>query len=98
MSFLVGMSFYRWGRMAGVAGGCVFLTGCIDEPAPFRGERLGAVTDHNIAVMVDRPSDLEAPRRDRPRDSVKREASLSTWRGAGQPAAGATQIQGGSRP
>ncbi len=92
-----------------MAAACALLAGCVGEPVPLAlleaepescEAQLGCVTGHNIAAMVDRPSDLAVPRREGRRDSMRRKAVLSAWRGNGQPPQGAAQApaQGGSRP
>jgi type IV pilus biogenesis protein CpaD/CtpE len=88
------MGHYQWvfGRAAAVVGLCALLAGCADEiayPALLDGDEigcgawLGCATQHNIAAVVDRPADLDVPRRERPRDAVRREAIISAWRGSG---------------
>jgi type IV pilus biogenesis protein CpaD/CtpE len=70
----------------------LLLAGCADEiayPTLLDGEPngcgawLGCATQHNIAAVVDRPADLAMPRRDRPRDALRREAILAAWRDGG---------------
>jgi type IV pilus biogenesis protein CpaD/CtpE len=100
---------FRWWTSAAMAGACALLAGCVGEPGPMAlmdaepdacEARLGCVTGHNIAAMVDQPSDLAVPRREGRRDSVRREAVLSAWRGNGQLSQGAAPapVPGGSRP
>ena len=90
-----------------MAGVCALLAGCVDEPGPLAlmdaepgpcEARLGCATEHNIAAMVDRPSDLAVPRKNRPRDSLRRDAVLSAWRANSQHSQGGALAPGGSRP
>jgi Pilus biogenesis CpaD protein (pilus_cpaD) len=74
-------------RAVTVAGFCALLAGCDGEiaaPALFEGEPggcIGCATERNIAAVLDRPADLAAPRREGPRDALRREADLSAYRG-----------------
>jgi len=71
------------------AGACMALSACgggfaDDAPAsdiaPACGaSRLGCATAHNIAALVDKPADLAAPRKQQPRDSMRRHAVLSAY-------------------
>jgi pilus biogenesis lipoprotein CpaD len=83
---------FRCRRGAVIAGLCTILANCGGEPASLAlfdteptscSAQLGCTTEHNIAAVVDRPADLVTPRRDKPRDAVRREAVLSAWRGSG---------------
>jgi type IV pilus biogenesis protein CpaD/CtpE len=102
----------RWATLAAVAAACFTLTACgngfmDDQPdteiaSGCVSGRLGCVTDHNIAMAVARPSDLATPRREQPRDSLRRDAVTSAYRqgAAPSPAGGTatgTTLQGGSR-
>jgi type IV pilus biogenesis protein CpaD/CtpE len=99
------MGVSTWKGLAFAALGCALLAGCADEPGAAAlmdfGEescagRLGCVTDHNIAAMVDRPSDLTRPRKDRPGDALRREAVLSAWRGTPEAPRAPKPGQGGA--
>jgi type IV pilus biogenesis protein CpaD/CtpE len=83
---------FRCRRGAATAGLCMMLAGCGGElasPVLFNTEpascsaQLGCTTEHNIAAVVDRPADLVTPRKDKPRDAVRRDGVLSAWRGSG---------------
>jgi type IV pilus biogenesis protein CpaD/CtpE len=100
------MGVLAWRGLAAAALGCALLAGCADGPGAAAlmdaGEescagRLGCVTDHNIAAMVDRPSDLARPRKDRPRDALRREAVLSAWRGTPHAPRAPKPAQGGAQ-
>ena len=100
------MRAFAWrlrGRAIAIAGACVLLTGCGDElvsPAFFENEapacwmQLGCITERNIAAVVDRPTDLAMPRREQPRDSVRRETVLSIYRSGGLQAPNAGHANG----
>ena len=99
---------FRCQRGAAIAGLCMMLAGCDSElasPALFDtepagcGVQLGCATQHNIAAVVDRPADLVIPRKDKPRDAVRREAVLTAWRGSGlEPQAPPAPHQGNGQP
>lgn len=84
--------FHRCFRGIAAAGAAMLLAGCGEElspPALLEPEvvpcelRLGCATASNLAAMVDRPADLVMPRRSRPRDAVRREAVLASYREGG---------------
>ena len=94
-------------RSAAIAGLCVLLAGCADEPAPPAlliaepagcGAQLGCTTERNIAAMVDRPADLAAPRHDKPRDAVRRDTVITAWRAGGMEQQAPTLHPGSSQP
>jgi type IV pilus biogenesis protein CpaD/CtpE len=102
------MRFFPWqfGGLWAVAL-CALLAGCADElPSPAFADaefppcevRLGCATAHNIAAMVDRPADLALPRRERPRDAVRREAVLSAYRQDGLQSSKPTLPAGAAKP
>lgn len=97
---------------AAAAVACLALAACgngfMDDqpdteiPSGCASGRLGCVTDHNIAMAVARPSDLATPRREQPRDSLRRDAVMSAHRQGTTPVQSgggitATTLQGGSR-
>ncbi len=98
---------FKCRRGAAIAGLCALLAGCGDEPAPPSllitepagcGAQLGCTTERNIAAMVDRPTDLATPRRDKPRDAVRRDAVITAWRSSGIEQQGPTLHPGSSQP
>ena len=98
---------FRCRRGAAIAGLCTMLAGCGGElasPALFDTEpmscsaQFGCATERNIAAMIDRPADLVTPRRDKPRDALRREAVLSAWRTGGLEPQASAPHQGTVQP
>ena len=78
--------------LGAIAGACALLSACSGDAVPLAqlGEApsccetcIGCVTGHNLAAVVANPSDLDVPRKDAPRDAVRREAVLQAYRAAG---------------
>jgi hypothetical protein len=78
--------------LAAIAGACVLLSACSGDAVPLAqiGDAqsccetcIGCATAHNLAAVVAKPSDLDAPHKEAPRDAVRREAALAAYRAAG---------------
>jgi pilus biogenesis lipoprotein CpaD len=54
-------------------------TDCEVLAAVHDASQLGCATRHNIAVLAENPSDLMRPRRETPRDAMRRDSVLSGY-------------------
>jgi hypothetical protein len=69
----------RWAGPFALAAACALLSACMADP-PAADLRLGDTTEHNIAALAARPSDLAIPRRTQPRDSERRDTVIASYR------------------
>ncbi len=108
VKFSPGFRRRRAAPFSAIAGACVLLSACGGDGLPLAQmvevqscckSCIGCAMEHNLAMLVDKPSDLAIPRKEGPRDSTRREAMLSAYRGAGQPSEGGrAPQQGEARP
>jgi len=80
----------KWAAPIALASLCALLSACGNgfagetaetlNPSGCASGRLGCATDQNIAALAARPSDLVRPRREQPRDAVRRDAVIAAYR------------------